>query len=152
MTSQGFDFYAVTQKLLEKEPRLLIAISDCCNNIIPEGFMPEIFQNRFYDWWGSNVNKNYKKLFLESEGVFIGTGCLKGEYSYCNSVLGGFFTNAFCASLESVAYEKEYPEWEGVISEIGEKVQKMSSDEQHPFCFFISERPTKDLDLMNYLY
>lgn len=101
----GLSLYDVTLALMQKSPRLIISIADCCN-----GYIDNSFQPIFRDGRKNNSKNNYKKLFSNSRGVYISSGCVVGEYSFgLNSSsaflgipAGGFFTNGFLQALHTL--------------------------------------------------
>lgn len=139
----GCDFLTITQELVDKEPRLLISLSDCCNSEIPKWDAPPIVKNKF-------LKRQYIKLFLESDGVLVGTAATQKEYAHCDRK-GGFFTHAFFKSLEREMRECERPSWDTIISRSADQVKYITFYEQHPRCHFIKMKPSKWLDLRNYM-
>jgi hypothetical protein len=108
----GIDFYLVVKTLAEKEPRLIIAIADCCNNIIPEEFEPvKIKRTEFYMGASSQVvRRNYQNLFLNHSGTIIMSSSKPGEYSW-GTRRGGLFTLALFESLNKEILSPQLADW-----------------------------------------
>lgn len=80
------DFQWVNTLLKEKNPRLLISIADCCNNILPDfGW--------FFNWLNHPtvvrsfldeelVKEKIQNLFFRTKGHIIASGSHSGEYSF----------------------------------------------------------------------
>ncbi len=115
---KGLDLYKVHEKLVAKKARLSISLSDCCNSFIKaesappfDGFLPLL----------TNMNeikmKNYGKLFREAKGQIIIASSAIGEYSYCDTENGGWFTHALLNSIKefSESDSAEQP-WELLTS------------------------------------
>lgn len=110
--------YEITNQLIEKKPRLLISIADCCNAYM---------DNRSWSIEKEPKEKaskaNYKKLFLQSKGAYIASGCVVGEFSFGLNedyepwfAAGGFFTNAWLSSLyTATGVSNTNPSWEAVF-------------------------------------
>lgn len=108
--------WEVTQELMNKRPRLILSLADCCNNFIETS---GLIRGNYRD-----KQENYRQLFLYSSGTYIASGASPGEYSFgmnenwwsANLLAGGFFTNAL---LEIIRQEtrKENPglSWENVF-------------------------------------
>lgn len=106
--SQRVSQYTVTEKLMNKNPRLLLSIADCCNELLEKSLF----------WKGKADKKirkeNYRTLFLNFSGTYIATAASPGEISFglngnshaMDLPAGGFFTNAL---LESLHEETSFP-------------------------------------------
>ena len=96
---KAVDFLAVTNVLKEKHPRLILAIADCCNNSIVDWFAPQIVnvaaRNQNVD---PRIQANYRKLFLDTQGVIIASGSKAGEVAWC-AENGALYTMAISKSL-----------------------------------------------------
>jgi Caspase domain len=102
LTYTGMDFGEVTSMLANKNPRLFIAIADCCNNSIPDSFAPPVKQPLFLTMRGvrNYKTRNYRKLFLRTKGQIIVSSSKDGELAWGASN-GAIFTLAFLKSLHS---------------------------------------------------
>lgn len=123
----------ITQVIMSKQPRLVLSITDCCNNVIEKWFS---FGDR------KERRKNMRKLFLDSTGTYIATAAQPGEYSYglngnwweLDLRAGGFYTNAFLETLQQET-GKENPDisWDLIFQLASLKTQEYQlRDEQNP--------------------
>jgi Caspase domain len=98
--NRGIDFYQLTQIIKEKQPKLLIAIADCCNNVLPEAYAPPLLKDHSYalSYRKPNMKNNYEKLFLHTYGSIIASSSIPGQYSW-GTKSGGLFTLALFDSL-----------------------------------------------------
>lgn len=144
-TETACDFISLTQDLVDKGPRLLISLSDCCNNYIPESFLPEIVRNHSY-WLDSFQKKRIQTLLVDSEGIFIGTASEPGENAYSWD-WGSAFTIAFLETLDEEIAENEHPDWEGVIHRIYHHFHRAEQLQQQPYCLFLNQRPSNKVNL-----
>ena len=74
--------HTVIEKLQAKGARFTLVMTDCCNNPV-SGVSPKSLMSKD---GGSMVDsdvvaRNYRKLFLESQGMVVLTGCKKGQCS-----------------------------------------------------------------------
>lgn len=88
----------VFQQLAAKNPRLLIALADCCNNKLPDKY------EKYYPLHSRAavprrlLSDQYRSLFIDATGSYIASGCSPGEFSW-GTTLGGYFTEQFIDSL-----------------------------------------------------
>ncbi len=86
---QLFDFDNIIEHLQQQGPRLLLAIADACNNVVPppkDHGVPKVGE--------------YRELFLNYQGHLIFASSKPGQKS-AGTLEGGLFTNAWLASLNS---------------------------------------------------
>lgn len=124
---QGIDYGEVIAILSQKHPRLLIAIADCCNNVMKENAAPHVYWNGSVKSKKEHVSKAYQKLFLETEGKILVTSSEIGEFSW-SVCEGALFTLAFLESLKMEA-EKGSGDWGKILKRSSWKVRKY----QHPY-------------------
>lgn len=123
----------VTQEIMSKNPRLVLSITDCCNNVVDKWFFSGSKRER---------RKNLRKLFLDSSGTYIATAAQPGEYSYglngdwwaVDLKQGGFFTNAFLSTLrEEVGKKNPDISWDTIFELASLRTQEYQMrDEQDP--------------------
>lgn len=128
--------YLVTTILAGKNPRLLLSISDCCNDFAYKSLMPD--QKKITEI----QKKNYKTLFLQASGVYIATAALPGEFALgLNSKVremqlpaGGFYTTALLEALDQeTSLLQEELTWEMIFTIAGEKtIEYQLRDEDDP--------------------
>lgn len=123
----GVDYEKILEILSNKHPKLLLALADCCNNILEERYAPPV-----YKLSGSKKNEEkianaYKKLFLETEGEILITSSEIGEFSWCIPK-GALFTTAF---IDEIRLETGWSDasWERIILRASYRVKKY----QKPF-------------------
>ncbi|MEM1281956.1 MAG: caspase family protein [Chlamydiota bacterium] len=99
--NRGVDFHQLTQIIQNKSPKLMIAIADCCNNVLSEAYAPHLMKAHplALSYHKPNVKNNYEKLFLHSYGSLIASSSTPGEYSW-GTKSGGLFTLALFDSLD----------------------------------------------------
>lgn len=112
---RGIDLLEVVTLLRAKQPRLLLAIADSCNNVIPDKFAPPLINVRRQALMmkAPSVKSNYKQLFLNSAGTIIISGCIPGQVSW-GTQTGGVYTLSFFHSLNEEVRTSYNPEW-GVL-------------------------------------
>lgn len=121
---KGLDFKEIINILQKNEPRLLIALCDCCNNIIPDAYAPPLIESQIYRGVKlANLKKRYIKLFLETKGTLIISSAMPGEYSW-GSNIGGIYTNAFFNSLYKEIKNHTPTDWHVILSMTGNNVAK----------------------------
>lgn len=110
----GLDLDYVVQEIIQKNPRLYLAMADSCNNVIPDGYIPTIAKMALNFQLLLNEQKNYKKLFVESRGIIISSGSEPGQYSWGNPYVGTFLTMSFLTTLKNSVGKPEVT-WFDVI-------------------------------------
>lgn len=108
----GIDLLDVVSILRNKRPRMILAIGDCCNNVIPENFAPPVIKvtKKALMMRSIDIMQNYKQLFLTHKGTIIMSGSIPGQVSW-GSETGGFYTQSFFYSLNLEAYTSFNPSW-----------------------------------------
>jgi hypothetical protein len=127
ITEQGVDFYQITKLLEEKNPGLLVALCDCCNNILPESAAPEVISKEFLsEAMDTRLRENYQSLFLQTTGVIRVRSSDVGEYSWCNS-RGAVFLLAFLESLQKHTRSDQRATWKNIFDTTVSKVIKLQT-------------------------
>ena len=103
--------------IVEKDARLNLVLSDCCNSTIDVD-QCMVRSNSLFS--RSNTNYNLQKLctlFLQTEGNIIATAASPGEVSWCGDN-GGLFLLSFFESLRSQisALNQNEPSWETILN------------------------------------
>jgi hypothetical protein len=109
------DMNSVIEKIRKMPARLILIISDCCNNLVRQrkcliaksGPIPKASSSFL-------AIKAYKKLFLETEGIIIASGAVPGEVAWATD-RGGIFTNCLLDSLESEIHKPD-PQWDRIFN------------------------------------
>jgi len=126
------------QELIDaKKPRLAIILSDCCNNVDESGWVSAkgLAAAKGIQIIKRDAITNYRKLFAESEGMVVATGCKLGQTSLCtlSNNVGGFFTYFFCDQLASMCEGSGQVSWGSLLSNVKTAVSKKTEREQEPY-------------------
>ncbi len=107
-------YKTLIETLQAKQPRLLIIITDACNN--------------FTDWtpdlqfrWDTHMKRsspnqeNYNALFLNQQGYILATSSVVGEISSAlSSRPGSLFTNDFLSRINKELQAERLPTWKNI--------------------------------------
>ncbi len=149
---RGVGFNFIIDKLHEKDPALIVAIADACNNLIDKDFNVDKYGQMFGKGLTENkIRENYKNLFLYNLGSVIATSSSVGESSWATHG-GSLFTMSFLDSFNEEIKRKS-PTWDTILtkaSDITHNRQKYIKDleEQHPY-FFIDVEPLEVSDILS---
>jgi len=120
------DLMTLTDYLKQKNPRLLIAFAECCNNYI-ESQNFDLIQEAV----GKNrrlvMQANYRKLFCETEGAIVVSSSHPGEFSWAWVDRGSCFTLAFFECLEKEVRNREGTDWDIIFESASVKVHDLQS-------------------------
>lgn len=116
--SQFVPLEYVKDALSQKGPKFLLVLGDCCNNY-SEAILPKA--NTLVTAGPTRMSlsssKALKAMFKDNYGSVISAGCKKGEYSWVNSVDGGFFTNGLLRGLDAYVGEtRSSYTWEELLN------------------------------------
>lgn len=118
----------VGRMLEAHKPRLLILLSDACNNYLPGFLAPKLVAKGVRNIVDEDsVKQNYKRLFLEVRGTIIATAAKAGEISWALKK-GSLFTIAFLNQLNHAILSLSPIGWEEIFELTAEQVKF----EQHP--------------------
>jgi len=122
------DTQYLIQKLVDRQPSLVIVLIDCCNNFISENTIQELLDPKalFVGRTKSALHSGYRKLFLQTQGLIVASGSIPGKRSWATPK-GGVFTNAFLCSLRHELGEKQ-PRWNHILN----KTKRLCSNFQKP--------------------
>ncbi|MCB1149180.1 MAG: caspase family protein [Chlamydiia bacterium] len=131
----GIDHREITEMLASKGARLLISISDCCNNYISERWAPNTLSLLPKVWMSQTMEENvaaqFGHLYRESRGIIVATGAEKGEFSFCNEQLGGFFTYFLLENIRKETQGQAPTSWDSIFFKTSKDVSGYSLT-QHP--------------------
>lgn len=96
---QGVETSRLYNILSSKNPRLLLVIADCCNNVIPDGVIN--LSRAKPDLDSPAARSAYQSLFERSRGGIIASSSQPGQVSQGNNRDGGLFTVQFVSSLQT---------------------------------------------------
>lgn len=98
----GLDLLDVASMIKQTKAHLSLVLADCCNNPIPDMFAPNVARRQVLAASPSRVQKNYQKLFLESDGQIIAVGADAGQFAYGNSANGGLFSHSYFETFNTL--------------------------------------------------
>ena len=107
----------IYREITDKDARLNIVLSDCCNSTINMN-QPVVRSNSLFSRSYTNFNiQKLSDLFLKTSGDIIATAASPGEYSWCGED-GGFFLLSFFESLRNQisAVGQDNPSWNTLIN------------------------------------
>lgn len=136
----GVDINWVHQQLIEKNPRLSIAIGDCCNNQI-DWLEPRNVLSRSTTYKSNNTADGYEKLFGKSSGHIIASGSIPGQYSL-GTQTGGLFTNGIIDALKK-ARGIETITWKNIFEKAQNYTLNTSNSDQKPH--YLLQMPSGNL-------
>lgn len=126
--SQFVPLEYVKDALSQKGPKFLLVLGDCCNNY-SEAILPKA--NTLVTAGPTRMSLSFSKaleaMFKDNYGSVISAGCKKGEYSWVNSVDGGFFTNGLLRGLDAyVGKSRNSYTWEEFLTGVRDWVVQYS--------------------------
>jgi len=122
----AIDLMLLTKILEEKQPRLLIALAECCNNYIDSQSL-DLVTEQTGQKRRHIMKANYCKLFLESEGVIVASSSHPGEFSWAWVDRGSCFTLAFLDCIEKEVRQRDGTEWAIIFEQASTKVRDLQS-------------------------
>lgn len=139
-TRRGIDLLEVVTILQDKQPRLLLAIADCCNNVIPEKYAPILVTRkaRALMMKAPSVKHNYQQLFVHCSGRIVISGSIPGQTSWCGNN-GGTYTIAFFHSLNQEAYTFSKADWRVVLDRASLNVINEDKDQMPQYELFLKD-------------
>jgi len=125
----------VYQEIKKKNPRLTIAMGDCCNSLIGMN-EPKISLSRSLTYKTVHQPVGYKKLFLETKGVIVASGSIPKQYSL-GTTEGGMFSNSL---IEVLKNSRETPTvtWKSALTKATNLTLTNSEKQQKPH-FMVSD-------------
>ncbi|HEU0070709.1 MAG TPA: DM9 repeat-containing protein [Alphaproteobacteria bacterium] len=115
ISNQGQDFTEIVAELRKKAPRLLIAVTDSCNNVMD---LP-VAQAMMMRSAPPDYKKTYSRLWRDAAGEVVIASSSEGEYAWGDDDAGGFFTKRFLASHETqvnITSPTTTPGWEQIVN------------------------------------
>jgi hypothetical protein len=128
LSNAGLVFDEFVKSIQNKNPRFILAIVDCCNNIVDFDIDTYSFSTKGFINVDKNTIEGYKKLFLMQKGVVLISSSSIGEYSN-GTYTGGALTNAFLDNLEFEAKQKGLQaSWQKVLQKTVDFVSEHSHE------------------------
>lgn len=109
---ESVNFGEVIDTLKSQDPRLLIALADCCNNYIEEAPERRLKVNN-----SEPLSEAYEKLFVYARGYVLACGTRPGGYSFSTEHEGGVFTSNFLRKLYQ-ELDSSDPSWRRIESSV----------------------------------
>ena len=111
-----------------KRPRLSIIVANCCNVEQPGVSVKPMWANndRATSLDGMDANA-FLKLF-SSKGRILTTSSKLGQYSWCNRVCGGIFTNQFWESMWKIGKGDIKPDFESFLASAGAELTVQTNE------------------------
>lgn len=130
LDDEGIDEKWVFDTLAAARPRLLLVISDSCNNVIPEAYAPDISIGRRQLKTAGAVRENYQALFLYARGAILASSSKHSEVSSTFKD-GSAFTRQFFSALRDAVTWARQPTWKEVM-EAAIRPIWVEGEYQHP--------------------
>ncbi len=131
----AIDHSEVTSALQELGPKLLISISDACNNYVLEDDFEAVSLCGMISRKGnldSTMRANYRRLFLEQRGLIIATGSKPGGYALCNLFQGGFLTWGLAQEIYEAVRSDVVIGWHEILEKMDLRVREFTQEDQQP--------------------
>lgn len=127
---KGVDFQNVIDTLSQKNPRMLLAISDSCNSFIDT---PQRSVNTRA--MRPEQAEAWKKLFVEFSGKIYASGSQVGQYSFGQDQTGGAFTSRFLAIVRGEVTDTR-ANWDNIMRQATKQIpinspQQRTQDPQY---------------------
>ncbi len=126
LDKEGVDFEQVISILQKKQPRLLLAIADCCNNIVEEQYAPPLVKGDVMPKSNKWVEKNYRKLFLETKGSILIASSGVDELSWCIA-RGALYTLGLIDSIKRGTESSKGAEWSLILDRAARSVKRFQT-------------------------
>ncbi|MBX3723107.1 MAG: caspase family protein [Turneriella sp.] len=121
---KGVDFQWVIDTLQQKQPRMVLAISDSCNSFIDSP--PRTMGSR-----SMQVDQEalWKKLFVEFSGRIYASGSQVGQFSFGEDSQGGAFTSRFLSIVRSEV-KKNDTNWDTIMKQATKQIPINSAQQK----------------------
>lgn len=121
----GISEYHVMNALAKHNPRLLICLVDCCNNVLEDDELPQVLIKQKSSKREKKVASCViNKLFLENRGVILISSAAPGYYAEGTDEEGSDFTAAYIKMMKKVAHQPENASWDFICSGLQIKLGK----------------------------
>lgn len=136
VNGQGLFFEKIIKDLESKKPRLLLAIADVCNSLIPDSHAPLRARAHALKSSYEDIREyNYKQLFLETSGTIKVAGSSVGEFAW-GGYNGAIFTYSFANSLNEAVTSTTGVDWNLILANSYIRtaiLTSQTSTTQHPY-------------------
>lgn len=121
----GVNELKILEILVKHNPKLIICMADCCNNIIKNWELPDLVGKREKARGKSDAAmKNLNRLFLEEKGVIIISSSSPGYYAEGTDEDGSFFTNYYIEAFKKAIHSQEPTSWNDILAQVQSKLCK----------------------------
>ena len=110
ISQDGLDFNQVVGQLRAKQPRLLLAVTDSCNEYADK--RPEA---RAFALKRAAPQPNYRRLWLDARGEIVIASSSQGEFAWGDDTKGGYFTARFHEAHGNEIL-KPQPSWDNILA------------------------------------
>jgi|GEM_PF-3271604 len=141
----GYDSRILYDTLRYKCPRLLIFMTDSCQEIVDGREIKD--HAKYSSRRISNLPEqiaNCTALFKDSTGEVLLVSCEPGEYSNGNGIIGGIFSHGLFDALETAITEGSKPEW-SQIAKVGAETAALNNPNQNAIWKFTNRDVFSDL-------
>ena len=129
----GLHIQEVIQAVREKQPRLAILLTDCCNGPPPQQYHD---RSDIRNIPSKQQRANLAFLFQSFRGEIIGTASRYGQEAYIGPN-GSYFTQAFFDALQSNTTNEMKPNWAMIFNQAQQEtrktVERIKFDQQVPY-------------------
>ncbi|WP_282782815.1 caspase family protein [Phaeodactylibacter xiamenensis] len=129
----GLHIQEVIQAIREKQSRLAILLTDCCNGPPPQKYYD---RSDIRSMPSQQQQANLAFLFQSFRGEIIGTASRYGQEAYI-SPNGSYFTQAFFDALQSNTTNEVKPNWGMIFNQAQQEtrsiVERVKFDQQVPY-------------------
>jgi len=115
VSQQGQAFEEIIAALRKKTPRLLIAVTDSCNNLADLPVAAAAMMRSA----PPDYKKTYSRLWLDAAGEIVIASSSEGEYAWGDDDVGGYFTKRFLDSHDAqvnITNPTQTPGWESIVN------------------------------------
>lgn len=122
----------VFNQLKEKNPRLLIVLADCCNNISEQVLPQNVSKGQTTVSDESNLVQVYKSLYNDLSGTILVSSSKPGEISIALKDQFSLFTINFFGSMADALNGKIEGNWNKLLSACEKRTSNFSNGKQNP--------------------
>jgi hypothetical protein len=109
------DIGSIYSRLRERNPRMLMVLADCCNEILPDNMLTEIAPKSTGRSRSDHEIANLAQLFLKYSGEVLGMGSKPGTLAY--GINGGVFTTQTLTAIELAVGHSSNRSWKHIMDE-----------------------------------
>lgn len=96
------DLLDIANVIRLKDAHFSLVMADCCNNMISDRIAPKVSRSRTMPKIDeARIERNIKKLFIETNGQVLASGSGEGQFAYGNSIEGGRFSYSYLLAFNT---------------------------------------------------